>query len=56
MSNKDIKKLTDLAKEKLGKQITRDEALRSFVSAGIMNSRGQFTKPYQNLGRVVKNK
>ena len=54
MSNKDITKLTELAKEKLKKGVSKEEALRSFVRAGILNKEGKFTKPYENLARVVK--
>lgn len=56
MSNKDIKKLTELAREQLKKGVTREEALNSFVRAGILNKDGQFTKQYENLGRIIKNR
>lgn len=56
MSNKEIKQLIDLAKE-LKKNVTKEIALDSFVSAGIMNKKGEFTKPYKSLNEVfVKTK
>jgi hypothetical protein len=54
MSDKDIKKLVDLAKAKLKVTPTKEEALQSFVSAGIMNDKGEFTEPYAILSKVVK--
>jgi len=54
MSNKEIKLINDLAKEQLKKGITREEALNSLVHAGILTPNGAFTKPYKNLGKVVK--
>ena len=54
MSEKDIKKLVDLAKEKLKENRTEAEARASLVSAGIMTESGNYTKPYQNLPRLVK--
>jgi hypothetical protein len=54
MSNKDIKKLVDMAKAKLKEKPTKEEALQSFVSAGIMNAKGEFTAPYAILSKVVK--
>jgi hypothetical protein len=54
MSDKELKKLADLAKEKLKSGITREQALESFVSAGIMNEKGEFTKPYTILESVIK--
>jgi hypothetical protein len=54
MSEKDIKKLIDLAKTKLKEKRTKKEALASLVSAGIMTKKGNYTKPYQDLARAVK--
>lgn len=55
MSNKDIQRLIDLAKEGIKKETTKEEALDSLVSAGILNKRGNYTKNYPNLARFVKN-
>ena len=53
MSDKDFKKLTDLAKAKLSAGISKDDALRSFVFAGILKQNGEFTKPYKDLGSII---
>ena len=53
MSEQDLKRLQDLALEQLKKGITKEEALQSFVSAGILDEKGNFTEPYKNLARVM---
>jgi hypothetical protein len=53
MSNQDIKRLQDLALNKLKKGFTREEALQSLVNAGILDEKGNFTKPYMNLATVI---
>jgi len=52
MSDKDLKKLMDLANEKLEQDVTREEALRSFMDAGILNRHGEFTAPYEHLAEA----
>jgi len=52
MSEQDIKNLMDLAREKLKKGFTREEALRSLMDAGILDKDGNHTKPYRNLDKV----
>ena len=52
MSDKEIKQLTNLAVN-LKKEISRESALATFVSAGILDKKGDFTKPYSNLKTVV---
>jgi len=54
MSEKDIQKLMDLAKKKLTEKRTKKQALASLVSAGILTEKGNYTKPYQNLAKVIK--
>jgi hypothetical protein len=54
MSEKDIKKLIDLAKKQLKENQTPAQARASLVSAGIMTKSGKYTKPYQNISRIVK--
>jgi hypothetical protein len=53
MSEQDIKNLTDLAKEELEKGVTREEALSTFMEAGILDKEGNFTEPYQILASVI---
>jgi hypothetical protein len=52
MSDKEIKQLTNLAVN-LKKEISRESALASLVSAGILDIKGEFTKPYNDLKSVV---
>lgn len=54
MSDKDLKKLTDLVKEELKTVPTKEQALQSFISAGIKNDKGEFTAPYAILNKLVK--
>lgn len=54
MTDKDIKRLTDLAKELLKKKYTKEEALASLVSAGILIKKGNPTKPYRDLAKADK--
>jgi hypothetical protein len=53
MSDKDIKRLQELARKKLKKGLTKEEALCSLQDAGILNKNGDFTQPYKNLARIV---
>jgi hypothetical protein len=41
-------------KKSLGKKVTKEEALRSLIRAGILDESGNFTAPYQELAKVVK--
>ena len=52
MSDKEIKQLTNLAAN-LKKEISKEKALATFVSAGILNKKGDFTTPYNGLKTVV---
>jgi len=54
MSDQDIKRLSDLATRKRKAGVTREQALKSFISAGIMNEKGEYTKPYAILNTLVK--
>jgi hypothetical protein len=54
MSDQDLKRLSDLAKEKLKAGRTREQALQSFIDAGIMNKKGEYTKPYAILETLAK--
>ncbi|WP_217602552.1 hypothetical protein [Chitinophaga sp. GbtcB8] len=42
------------AKEELEREVTPEEALRQLVAAGILDKDGNFTAPYQNLAKVVR--
>jgi hypothetical protein len=54
MSEKEIKLLTNLAKNRLKKQVSKEEALHTFVMAGILDSQGQFTDNYPYLAAAAE--
>jgi hypothetical protein len=39
----------DLFDQKLHQEVSKEEALRSLVNAGILDASGNLTKPYENL-------
>jgi hypothetical protein len=49
MDEKDIQNLIDLAESKIQENISREEALKSLVSAGILDTDGNFTSNYEAL-------
>jgi len=51
MSSKDVQELIDMAK-KLEKDLTKEEALKSLVAAGILDEAGNYTKPYKQLEKA----
>lgn len=53
MSEKEIKRLTDLAKGRLKKRVSKKEALHTFVMAGILDADGQFIENYLHLAAAV---
>lgn len=55
MSDQDIKRLNDLVKNKRKAGVTREQALKSFMAIGVLNEKGEFTKPYAVLESVIKN-
>ena len=54
MSDKNLKKLIDPVKAELKIVPTKEEALQSFIYAGIKNKKGKFTSPYAILNKLVK--
>lgn len=42
------------ARKALKRKVSKHEALRSLIRAGILDENGNFTAPYQNLAKVVK--
>jgi hypothetical protein len=46
--------LMDLAKEIQSQKRDKSEVLATFQGAGILNKKGEFTKPYRHLAKVVK--
>ena len=49
MSEKDFNKLMELVNRQLHQKVTKEEALRSLVIAGILDVHGNLTKPYEIL-------
>ncbi len=49
MSEKDLQLLIDLAEAKLKKGVTKEDALQSFIAAGILDESGDYTAPYKEL-------
>jgi hypothetical protein len=48
MTEREVKLVVDLAKSRMN--MTKEEALRAFQRAGIMDEHGEFKPPYENLG------
>jgi hypothetical protein len=53
MNDKEIKMIIQLAKRLKSEGTSKEKALKTFVSAGILNDKGDFTKPYHNLKNVI---
>jgi len=52
MSNKETaQQLAEIA-ERLRKELTPETALASLMAAGIVDSEGNFTRPYRSLEKV----
>ena len=49
MNDQDIKRLMDLAKKRLKRKSTKEEAMHTFVMAGILNLDGTYTDNYPYL-------
>ncbi|WP_294825265.1 hypothetical protein [uncultured Flavobacterium sp.] len=53
MNDREIKLLIDLAKKLKEETISKEEAMASFVSAGILDEKGEFTKHYSELRSYI---
>ena len=49
MTDKDIRNLIELAESHMKANISPEEALSNFISAGILDENGEYTPPYQQL-------
>lgn len=49
MSEKDYNVLMELAERLQKQKFTKEEALQSFIRAGILDENGNYTKPYECL-------
>lgn len=54
MSEKDLNKLMELAQKQLQEKVSKEEALRSLVRAGILDEAGNLTSPYVHLAVPVE--
>jgi hypothetical protein len=54
MENNQAKLLKALAKKLRGEKKTKEEILKSFVSAGILGWDSKFTENYPNLRRITE--
>jgi hypothetical protein len=53
MSQKEINELTQIAQDELKKVSSKEEALKTFVKAGILDAQGNFTETYRSLSEVT---
>ncbi|MCW3085313.1 MAG: hypothetical protein JWP12_2679 [Bacteroidetes bacterium] len=53
MSQKEIDELIKLAQDQIKNGVTKEEALETFIGAGILNEQGQFTELYKNLDAII---
>jgi hypothetical protein len=53
MSEEDFQRLMDLAERKLNEDVSKEEALRSLVNAGILDEEGNLREPYQCLAGIL---
>lgn len=53
MSEKDFNLLMELFDQKLHQEVSKEEAIRSLVNAGILDSSGNLTKAYEDLAVVT---
>jgi hypothetical protein len=56
MSNKDIDRLIQLAKDRFNKGVSKEKALDTFVKAGILTKNGNLRKPYKELNTATTSK
>ena len=49
MNEKDIQFLIELAESKIQSGVTKEEALETFIGAGIMDENADYTAPYKGL-------
>ncbi|MRG48588.1 hypothetical protein GFS24_25955 [Chitinophaga sp. SYP-B3965] len=50
----DVALFKRLVKENREKPLTAEEATKKLQDAGILDENGEHTKPYENLGRWIK--
>ena len=53
MNDKEIKMIIELAKRLKEEKKSDSKIMESFISAGILNEKGDLTKPYYTLNSIV---
>jgi len=54
MTTKDLENLRQIAIEGRKKMVTREDAMRYLINAGIFDKNGNYTKPYRRLGKAIR--
>ncbi len=54
MNKEDIENLKNIARELQKREVTREEALRDLIHAGILDENENFTEPYKHLGEAIE--
>jgi hypothetical protein len=54
MKDKQLEMLKSIVKELKSEHRTKEDALRTFVNAGILNKNGNFTRQYADLGKLYR--
>lgn len=54
MTSEHIRKVIERMEREIAKPKTEEEALKSLQASGILDSRGEYTAPYRNLGRWIE--
>ncbi len=54
MDNKQKIALLKLAERLKNEELTKEQALKSLIDAGILDENTNFTEPYKNLEKILK--
>ena len=54
MTSEHIRKVIEFMEREDAKIKTKEDALKSLQASGILDSRGDFTAPYRNLGQWLE--
>jgi hypothetical protein len=53
MTDQEYNKIMERLAKELQKPSSKEEALQTFIQAGILDENGEFTQPYRHLAKVV---
>jgi hypothetical protein len=54
MTSEHIRKVIEFMERENAKNRTKEDAFKRLQACGILNSRGEYTTPYRNLGRWIE--